>query len=58
MLLTDADLSLVERIRHARHMETLEAAAEWLIRTRLRRAMQHVAGPRRLRLVASKGGAR
>lgn len=58
MLISEADRSLLERIRHARAMATVEAAAEWLIRTRLRRAMQQVDGRRGMRLVSSNGAAR
>jgi len=45
--LTDADHSLLERVRARHGFPTLEAAAEWLVKTRLRRAVRTVTGRRR-----------
>ena len=58
--LTDADRTLLERVQAQRGFPTLEAAAEWLVKTRLRRAARAAGGRRRaLYLVACQpGGAR
>ena len=41
---TDADRALIERVQALRGFPTLEAAAEWLVKTRLRRAARSVTG--------------
>lgn len=38
--LSDDDHALIERVQAARGLPSLEAAAEWLIKTRLRRAVR------------------
>ncbi|MET3916222.1 ethanolamine ammonia-lyase small subunit [Variovorax sp. OAS795] len=42
--LTDADRTLIERVRQERGFPSPEAAAEWLIKTRLRRAARNSTG--------------
>ncbi|SDI77660.1 hypothetical protein [Variovorax sp. OV700] len=42
--LTDADRTLIERVQEERGLPSLEAAAEWLIKTRLRRAARTSTG--------------
>jgi hypothetical protein len=42
--LTDADRALIERVQEQRGLPSLEAAAEWLVKTRLRRAARMVSG--------------
>jgi hypothetical protein len=41
---TDADRTLIERVQEERGFPSLEAAAEWLIKTRLRRAARTSTG--------------
>lgn len=42
--LTNEDHALIERVMAERGFPSLEAAAEWLVKTRLRRAARSVAG--------------
>ena len=42
--LTDADRTLLERVQEERGLPSLEAAAEWLVKTRLRRAARTSTG--------------
>lgn len=53
--LSQADRSLIERVQAARGMPTLEAAAEWLIKTRLRRAVRMSTGRGRALYLAATG---
>lgn len=42
--LTDADCTLLERVQLQRGLPSLEAAAEWLVKVRLRRAARATTG--------------
>lgn len=42
--LTEADCALIERVQLQRGLPTLEAAAEWLVKVRLRRAARATTG--------------
>jgi hypothetical protein len=42
--LNDEDRALIERVQMRRGFPTLEAAAEWLVKTRLRRAGRTTGG--------------
>lgn len=42
--LSDADLALLERIQAQRGLPTPDAAAEWLVKARLRRAIRQTTG--------------
>ncbi|CAN7258216.1 hypothetical protein LJR084_001199 [Variovorax sp. LjRoot84] len=42
--LTDADCTLIERVQQQRGLPSLEAAAEWLVKARLRRAARTSTG--------------
>lgn len=41
---TDEDCALIERVQQQRRLPTLEAAAEWLVKARLRRAARSTTG--------------
>lgn len=54
--LSDADLALIERVQALRGLPTLDAAAEWLVKARLRRAARQTTGRgRALYLVGQRG---
>jgi hypothetical protein len=40
----DTDMQLLERVRVSQGLQTIEQAAEWLIKTRLRRAARFSTG--------------
>lgn len=42
--LTDSERDVLERIRVRQGLTTIEQAAEWLAKRRLRRAVEHVTG--------------
>ncbi|MFZ2307552.1 MAG: hypothetical protein WAW73_07295 [Rhodoferax sp.] len=44
IILSDEDHKLLERVQAARGMATPQDAAEWLIKTRLRRAVRQATG--------------
>jgi len=55
--LSDDDRALLARVQAQHGLPTLESAAEWLVKMRLRRAAEATAGRRRaLRLVARRPG--
>lgn len=56
--LSDAELDLIERVRKAQALPSVEQTVEWLVKTRLRRAASRTAGPRKLQLVAGSKGHR
>lgn len=45
--ISEAEASLLHRVRQQQGLDTLEQAAEWLIKVRLRRAMQREFGTHR-----------
>ena len=54
--ITDDDHALLQRVQSARGLPTLEAAAEWLVKLRLRRAMRAATGRGRALYVATRRG--
>ncbi len=53
----DADLDALEHVRRTQGLSSLDLAAEWLLKTSLRRAANRASGgPRKLRLVVSQEG--
>lgn len=54
--LTDAEHDVFERVRREQGLADVAEAMEWLVRSRLRKGIEHITGRRRgPRLVASGG---
>ncbi|WP_432731286.1 hypothetical protein [Variovorax sp. W6] len=54
--LTDAEHDVFDRVRREQGLADVADAIEWLVRTRLRKGIEHITGRRRgPRLVASGG---
>ncbi len=54
--LTDAEHDVFDRVRREQGLADVAEAMEWLVRTRLRKGIEHITGRRRgPRLVASGG---
>lgn len=57
--LTDAEHDVLDRVRREFGLTSVAEAVEWLVRTRLRKGIEHITGRRRgPRLVASGGKSR
>ncbi|PZP30459.1 MAG: hypothetical protein DI603_15155 [Roseateles depolymerans] len=57
--ITETDRETLERVRAQQGLDTIEQAAEWLLKTRLRRAVRSTTGRgRALYLVPTKGARR
>ncbi len=55
--LTDDDRTLIERVQAARGFPSIESAAEWLVKTRLRRAARSTNGRGRAMYVVPRTAA-
>lgn len=56
LAINDADRDTLERVRLQQGLDTIEQAAEWLLKNRLRRAVRSTTGRgRALYLVPTKG---
>ena len=58
IILTDADCTLIERVQLQLGLPSLEAAAEWLVKARLRRAARATTGRGRALYLVDHTGTR
>lgn len=56
IVVSDSDLELIEQIREALHLPSIEEAATWLLKARMREQMERVAGRRRAMYEVKKQG--
>jgi hypothetical protein len=54
--LTDAEHAVFDRVRRAHGLADVAEAIEWLVRTRLRKGIEHITGRRRGPRLVSSGG--
>ncbi|MDH0866470.1 hypothetical protein [Mitsuaria sp. GD03876] len=53
--INEADRDVLERVRLQQGLDTLEQAAEWLIKSRLRRSVRSITGRGRALYVVPRG---
>jgi len=56
--LTDAEHDVFDRVRREHGLTDVAEAIEWLVRTRLRKGIEHITGRRRGPRLATSGGKR